>query len=161
MGVNVYSERYRLETKEFFRSYTCGPMTKPLSLRCVMLCAVVIFSTGFSSAQSQSTKTMGPMLLVANQHSHDLSLIDPKAGKQIATVPVEGVTGHEVAASPDGKLAYVPIYGDAGVGRAGTDGSTMSVIDLARRARSCIRSILGMECGRIARSTTRTAECCT
>ena len=53
----------------------------------------------------------------------DLSLIDPEAGKQVATVPVDGVTGHEVAASPDGKTAYVPIYGDSGVGRPGTDGS--------------------------------------
>ena len=35
--------------------------------------------------------------------------------------------------SPDGKTAYVPIYGDAGVGRAGTDGSEISVIDLASR----------------------------
>jgi len=99
-------------------------------LRCVMVCAAVSFSTGFASAQGQPAQ---PMLLVANQHSHDLSLIDPKAGKQIAAVPVEGVTGHEVAASPDGRLAYVPIYGDAGVGRAGTDGSTMAVIDLAAR----------------------------
>jgi YVTN family beta-propeller protein len=74
-----------------------------------------------------------PLLLVANQGDHTLSLIDPATGKQIAAVPVGGVTGHEVAVSQDGKLAYVPIYGDSGVGRAGTDGSTMAVIDLAAR----------------------------
>ena len=73
------------------------------------------------------------MLLVANQGDRDLSLIDPAAGKQVATVPVEGVTGHEVAASPDGKTAYVPIYGDSGVGRPGTDGREIAVIDLASR----------------------------
>ena len=73
------------------------------------------------------------MLLVANQGDRDLSLIDPAAGKQVATVPVDGVTGHEVAASPDGKTAYVPIYGDSGVGRPGTDGTKISVIDLASR----------------------------
>ncbi|HEX9198779.1 MAG TPA: hypothetical protein VF865_04425 [Acidobacteriaceae bacterium] len=72
-------------------------------------------------------------LLVANQGDHTLSLIDAAAGKQIAAVPVGGVTGHEVAVSADGKLAFVPIYGDSGVGRAGTDGSSMSVIDLAAR----------------------------
>jgi YVTN family beta-propeller protein len=88
---------------------------------------VMSFSAGFVSAQSQ------PMLLVANQRSQDLSLIDLKAAKQVAAVPVEGVTGHEVVASPDGKTAYVPIYGNAGVGKPGTDGSTMSVIDLASR----------------------------
>jgi YVTN family beta-propeller protein len=78
-------------------------------------------------------RTTEQRLLVANQHDHNLSLIDPGAGKQIATVPVDGVTGHEVAASPDGKTAYVPIYGDSGVGRPGTDGSKLSVIDLASR----------------------------
>jgi YVTN family beta-propeller protein len=88
---------------------------------------VMSFSAGFVSAQSQ------PTLLVANQGSHDLSLIDAKAAKQVAAVPVEGITGHEVAASPDGKTAYVPIYGNAGVGKPGTDGSTLSVIDLASR----------------------------
>jgi YVTN family beta-propeller protein len=56
------------------------------------------------------------------------------AGKQIAVIPETGVTGHEVAASPDGKLAFVPIYGDSGVGLPGTDGNTMDVIDLATRA---------------------------
>ena len=73
------------------------------------------------------------MLLVANQGDHNLSLIDPAAGKQIATVPVEGVTGHEVAASPDGKTAYVPIYGDSGVGKPGTDGREIAAIDVASR----------------------------
>ena len=71
------------------------------------------------------------MLLVVNQGDRDISLIDPAAGKQVATVPVEGVTGHEVAASPDGSTAYVPIYGDSGVGKPGTDGSEIAVIDIA------------------------------
>jgi YVTN family beta-propeller protein len=84
-------------------------------------------------AQSHSEKAAAPMLLVANQGDRDLSLIDPSAGKQVATVPVDGVTGHEVAASPDGKTAYVPIYGDSGVGRPGTDGTKISVLDLATR----------------------------
>src|SRR6202007_1205879 len=44
-----------------------------------------------------------------------------------------GVTGRESVASPDGKLAYVPIYGDSGVGQPGTDGTNMVVIDLASR----------------------------
>ena len=48
-------------------------------------------------------------------------------------VPEGGITGHEVAASPDGQTAYVPIYGNSGVGRPGTNGRTMAVIDLASR----------------------------
>ena len=70
-------------------------------------------------------------LLVANQHDANLSVIDTATDKVIATIPVGGVTGHELVVSPDGKRAFVPIYGNAGVGRAGTDGSVISVIDLA------------------------------
>ena len=72
-------------------------------------------------------------LVVVNQHDSSVSLVDTVSGKVVASVPVGGVTGHEAAVSPDGKTAYVPIYGNAGVGRAGTDGSEMSVIDLASR----------------------------
>jgi len=45
-------------------------------------------------------------------------------------VTVGGTTGHEVAASPDGKTAWVPIYGNSGVGQPGSDGRMVSVIDL-------------------------------
>jgi YVTN family beta-propeller protein len=73
------------------------------------------------------------LLLVANKGDSALGIIDPVAGKQVAEVPEGGVTGHEIAASPDGKFAYVPIYGNSGVGEPGTDGSNMVVIDLAKR----------------------------
>jgi YVTN family beta-propeller protein len=55
------------------------------------------------------------------------------AGRQIATVAEDGVTGHEVVASPDAKRAFVPIYGNAGVGKPGTDGRLLRVIDLTTR----------------------------
>jgi len=91
------------------------------------------FLLGASPSIAQVENATQPMLLVANQGDHSLSLIDPSAGKQVAIVAVEGVTGHEVATSPDGKTAYVPIYGDSGVGRPGTDGTKISVIDLFSR----------------------------
>lgn len=72
-------------------------------------------------------------LIVANKGEHTLGIIDPVAGKQLATVDEEGITGHEVIASPDGKTAYVPIYGNSGVGKPGTDGDHIVVIDLASR----------------------------
>ena len=84
-------------------------------------------------AMGAATNGSGPVLLVANQGDHTLSVVDPVAGKEIATIPVGGVTGHEVEVSPDGKFAYVPIYGNSGVGAPGTNGSTMSVIDIAAR----------------------------
>ncbi len=73
-------------------------------------------------------------LLVANKGDHTLTIIDPSSGGQIATIDEQGVTGHELIASPDGKTAYVPIYGNSGVGKPGTDGTHMVVIDLEKHA---------------------------
>ena len=73
------------------------------------------------------------LLLVANKGNQTLGIIDPEAGQEVAEIPEGGITGHEVAASPEGQTAYVPIYGNSGVGRPGTDGRTMAVIDLASR----------------------------
>jgi len=108
-------------------------MKKTTFLSVLVACSVMSVAAGFAYAQSHGENAAHPMLLVANQGDRDLSLIDPTAGKQVAKVPVNGVTGHEVAASPDGTTAYVPIYGDSGVGRPGTDGTKISVIDLASR----------------------------
>lgn len=75
----------------------------------------------------------GGLLLADNKGDHTLGIIDPVAGTMIAAVPEDATTGHEVIASPNGKRAYVPIYGNAGVGKAGTDGSLIRVIDLASK----------------------------
>jgi len=72
-----------------------------------------------------------PRLLVAEKGQQSLAIIDPDSGKVLASVPEGGVTGHEVIASPDGRLAFVPIYGNSGVGAPGTDGSSIAVIDIA------------------------------
>jgi len=96
---------------------------------------VVLFVAGLltmASAAESGSKNFG-LLLVANKAARTLGIIDVEAGRQIATVPENGITGHEVAASPDGKLAYVPIYGNSGVGKPGTDGSNMVVIDIVAR----------------------------
>lgn len=90
--------------------------------------ACAILGRSVSAAESG-----GSLLLVANKGDQTLSIVDPPSGKQIAAVPVGGTTGHEVAVSPDGKTAWVPIYGNSGVGLPGTDGQTISVIDLPSR----------------------------
>ena len=73
-------------------------------------------------------------LLVAQKGDQSLGIVDPVAGKVVASVPENGITGHEVTASPDGLLAYVPIYGNSGVGKPGTNGRNMVVIDIASHA---------------------------
>jgi DNA-binding beta-propeller fold protein YncE len=88
--------------------------------------SILSFRTGAASPASG-------WLLVANKGNNAMGIIDPAAARQVAEVAEGGVTGHELIASPDGKLAYVPIYGNSGVGQPGTDGSNMIVIDLASR----------------------------
>jgi YVTN family beta-propeller protein len=70
-------------------------------------------------------------LLVAEKGNESLAIVDPADGRVLASVPEGGITGHEVIASPDGKLAFVPIYGNSGVGSPGTDGANIAVIDIA------------------------------
>jgi YVTN family beta-propeller protein len=74
-------------------------------------------------------------LLVVNQGDASLSFVDTTKNHQIEALS-EGVpkmVAHEVATSPDRRFAYLPLYGDAGVGKPGTNGQVMLVIDLATR----------------------------
>jgi YVTN family beta-propeller protein len=98
---------------------------------CVFIVPMILGLLAMFSAGSSPPNSSRGILLVANKGEHTLGIIDPEAGKQIAAVPEGGVTGHEVIASPDGRLAYVPIYGDSGVGKPGTDGNNLVVIDIA------------------------------
>ncbi len=91
--------------------------------------SILLLAAGL--ARQTSAMDSSGYLLVANKGNHTLAIVDPIAGQVIATVEEDGVTGHEVVASPDGKLAYVPIYGNAGVGKPGTDGQLVRVIDIA------------------------------
>lgn len=92
-------------------------------------------SLGFFScailAQSGRSSGRKGLLLVAIKGENSLGIIDPSTESLVATIPEGGVTGHEVAATPDGKRAFVPIYGNAGVGEPGTNGSKIVVMDLS------------------------------
>lgn len=87
--------------------------------------AGVVVCAGVVSAQSR--------LLVAVKGTQSLAIVDPANGSVVGTVPEGGTTGHEVIASPDGKTAFVPIYGNSGVGKPGTDGKNIAVIDIASK----------------------------
>jgi len=102
-------------------------------MRKIQFCCLplLIAMSASNSPSSSSAGAASGYLLTANKGEQSLGIIDPAAGKQLVTVPEGGITGHEVIASPDGRVAYVPIYGNSGVGKAGTDGRNMVVIDLA------------------------------
>ena len=92
---------------------------------------LTVVSMAWTNA-SRAAGTSG-LLLVANKGERALGLVDPQTGRQVAQVAENGVTGHEVIASPDGRTAYVPIYGDSGVGKPGSDGQHLVAIDLPSR----------------------------
>lgn len=96
----------------------------------IALPILLVLGVALPSDISSARAAEKGFLIVANKGEHTLGVIDPAAGKQIATVDEGGITGHELIASPDGKMAYVPIYGNSGVGKPGTDGTNMVVIDL-------------------------------
>lgn len=99
----------------------------------IFLTAVVLgVSMNTTVADTTTGKARG-LLLVANKGDHTLGIVDPDAGRQLAAVAEPGITGHEVIASPDGRTAYVPIYGNSGVGHPGTDGQTLAVFDIPTR----------------------------
>jgi YVTN family beta-propeller protein len=94
--------------------------------RVTLLAAVLVPFLG-------SSRPPNATLIVANKGDSSMGIIDPEAGRQLAAVPEGGITGHELIASPDGSTAYVPIYGNSGVGKPGTDGTNMVAIDIASR----------------------------
>lgn len=92
--------------------------------------AVALFFSAFliaaaiaTTAQTQ-TPTPSPALLVLNKSANQLAIVDP-ATKQVTARIDTGEGPHEVAASDDGKLAFVTNYG------AKDPGHSLSVIDLA------------------------------
>jgi YVTN family beta-propeller protein len=98
-----------------------------------MLFAVIVVTVSFGVLRNATARPAGGgLLVIANQKEHTVLVVDPDERKELAKVVV-GVNGHEVMVSKDGRYAYVPIYGNSGVGRPGTDGSTIDVVDLQER----------------------------
>src|SRR3979490_748389 len=98
----------------------------------VRLSLLVVSMMLLTSAMLRNAKPAPPaggLMVVANQKEHTLLVVDPDNHRELAKISV-GVNGHEVIVSKDSRFAYVPIYGNSGVGKPGTDGSTIDVIDL-------------------------------
>ncbi len=99
--------------------------------RKLVLASLPLFLIGFV-AVGASREAKG-QLIVADKGEAVLGIVNPQTDQQIATIPEEGYTAHELVASADGRLAFVPIYGSAGVGQPGTNGQIIDVMDLASR----------------------------
>ncbi len=97
-----------------------------------LVIAWLSLGTALLLERTKAGTVSGGLLVVANQKEHTVLLVDPEERRELARIVV-GVNGHEVMVSKDGRFAYVPIYGNSGVGRPGTDGSTVDVVDLRER----------------------------
>jgi YVTN family beta-propeller protein len=102
-----------------------------------LVAALIVFAAfdfAASSLSGPSPAGTRGYLFIANQKDHTALILDAGTRQLVGKAGVD-INGHEVAIAPDHRLGYVPIYGDSGVGRPGTDGSTIHVIDL-RTART-------------------------
>jgi DNA-binding beta-propeller fold protein YncE len=70
---------------------------------------------------------------VINQPNQTLQTVDIATGKVERSTPM-GERPHEVEVSPDQNYAVAPIYGSGAVGRPGTDGSTIELVNIATGA---------------------------
>ena len=95
--------------------------------------AMVLIASAATKGEGPRPEPSRGLLLVTNKGDHTLAIVEADKGVKTASVDEGGITGHELAASPDGRRAFVPIYGNSGVGKPGTDGRTMAVIDVAER----------------------------
>lgn len=100
--------------------------------RLSLLTALVLLMASFKLSSTDSPTAAHGLLVVVNQMEHTVLIIDPDGRRELARIVV-GVNGHEVVVSKDGRFAFVPIYGNSGVGKPGTDGNTIDVIDLQDR----------------------------
>lgn len=89
-------------------------------MRLTTVLLVMLFLTCVPVASAADSGT----LLVLNKSDNTVSLLDLVSKKAVATIPT-GVGPHEVAVSPNGKLAVISDYGTQA-----QPGSTLTVIDI-------------------------------
>lgn len=100
-----------------------GSMSFLRSLSVTFVSVVIVSSSGLSRVGQNARGS----LLVLNKAESTLAIIDPATLKVIARVPT-GEAPHEVAASADGRFAFVSNYGTGP-----QPGNSISIIDIPAR----------------------------
>ncbi len=88
-----------------------------------------VFCLGLVAAADAPKLDPAGFVLIANQYEHTAVLVDLAKKTSVDRIEV-GVNGHEVVVDRDGHFGYVPIYGNSGVGKPGTDGDHIDIVDL-------------------------------
>ena len=70
-----------------------------------------LFALLLATSSSVASQGSGGTLLVANRTGGSISLFDLATGVEIARVPIGPAIPHEVAVSPDGRVALAGEYG--------------------------------------------------
>ena len=124
-----------IASRKFFAFYSRASLA--VIVACLALLGSAAAVVRVRAAARPADASSGGLLVVANsndtQHRNGegyLTLIDAESAKIVGKIPDGGITAHEVLVSKDGRTAFAPIYGNANVGGVGTDGSTISVIDI-------------------------------
>jgi YVTN family beta-propeller protein len=112
------------------------PMNRSQGIAIVLLAFFVLLATTLFQQARGDSPLPAPhspgFLVIANQGDHTALLVDLATRQTLLRVEV-GINGHELTVSPDGHFAYVPIYGNSGVGKPGTDGDSIDIVDLQER----------------------------
>ena len=101
---------------------------KICALSLALLLSIIHFLPPSSGVARASSDPAG-FLFIANQGDHTALVVSVDSRQVVSKAGVD-INGHEVAVAPDHHFGYVPIYGNSGVGKPGTDGSTIEVVDL-------------------------------
>jgi hypothetical protein len=83
----------------------------------LLLSATTLIS---SSAVPHQSNTGKRLMLVVSKGLPGITVYDAESQKPICNATM-GISPHEAAFSLDGQYAYVPVYGNSGVGKPGTD----------------------------------------
>jgi YVTN family beta-propeller protein len=105
-------------------------MTKPLTRLLAALAAVAAAAPALAASPNHPTGTNG--LLMIDKIGGHVRFFDPATLVETAAIAVPK-NPHDFALSPDGKLAYVPIYGPGVYGRNPEPGHELYVFDLAAK----------------------------
>src|SRR5207247_10879698 len=104
-------------------------MQEPMPGERLAVLALLVFALGPAPAPAQEAS-----LLILHKGDESLGFYDPSTGARGALVPV-GTVPHEMVLSPDRRLAYVTNYGVRSYTDTAPGGNTVSIVDLARRAK--------------------------